>query len=168
LLAIVLAIFSPKSVIERMDYTFHPPYHSDQIDIGDTRLDTSTSARINSWKWGLKGWTKHPLLGYGITGYSFMDAQYVRVLVETGIIGLIAFLWLLKSIFKEGWRIYKKMDMPYYKGLTMGYIAGFIALCVHSIGANTFIIIRIMEPFWFFTAIVMILPQIIQRHDETS
>jgi hypothetical protein len=29
---------------------------------------------------------------------------------------------------------------------------------VHSIGANTFIIVRIMEPFWFFAAIVVALP----------
>jgi O-antigen ligase len=92
-----------------------------------------------------------------------MDAQYIRALVETGILGLIAFLWLLYAVFKEAWTINKHMNISYYKGLTMGYIAGFIALCAHSIGANTFIIIRIMEPFWFFTAIVIILPQILQQ-----
>lgn len=163
LFAIILAILSPTSVIERIDYTFNPPYHHNQINLGDSRLDTSASARIISWKRGLKAWIEKPILGYGITGYSFMDAQYVRVLVETGIIGFIAFLWLIISVFKQAWKIFKKMDIPYYKGLTMGYIAGFIALCAHSIGANTFIIIRIMEPFWFFTAIIIILPQIIHR-----
>lgn len=163
LVAIILLLASPQAVIERFNYTFNPPPHADQIILGETRLDTSASARIYSWKTGLKGWAKHPIFGYGITGYFFMDAQYIRALVETGILGLIAFLWLLYAVFKEAWTINKHMNISYYKGLTMGYIAGFIALCAHSIGANTFIIIRIMEPFWFFTAIVIILPQILQQ-----
>ena len=32
------------------------------------------------------------------------------------------------------------------------------ALLVHGIGANTFIIVRIMEPFWFLTGIIAVLP----------
>jgi O-antigen ligase len=158
---IILLLLSPQAVMERFSYTFDPPYHADQINIGDTRLDTSASARIYSWKMGLKGWTKHPIFGYGITGYFFMDAQYIRILVETGLLGIISFLLLLSYVFKETWKIHKQIHIPFYKGLTMGYIAGFIALCTHSIGANTFIIIRIMEPFWFFTAIIILLPQIV-------
>ena len=46
------------------------------------------------------------------------------------------------------------------KGLTIGYIAGFIGLLTHAVGANTFIIVRIMEPFWFLTAMVVVIPQI--------
>jgi hypothetical protein len=50
------------------------------------------------------------------------------------------------------------MDDELYKGLTLGFIAGFIGLTIHAVTANTFIIIRIMEPFWFFTGIIMMLP----------
>ncbi|HET9488314.1 MAG TPA: hypothetical protein VFR64_00970 [Methylomirabilota bacterium] len=28
----------------------------------------------------------------------------------------------------------------------------------HAVGANTFIIVRIMEPFWFFAGVVIALP----------
>ena len=59
--------------------------------MGDMAFDTSTSARLNSWLEGIRDWQEHVLLGFGITGYGFMDAQYVRVLVETGILGLAAF-----------------------------------------------------------------------------
>ena len=31
---------------------------------------------------------------------------------------------------------------------------------LHAIGSNTFIIVRIMEPFWFFAGIVLMLPQL--------
>jgi len=44
--------------------------------------------------------------------------------------------------------------------LAIGFIAGFVGLLFHSIGANTFIIVRIMEPFWFFAGIITVLPMI--------
>ena len=72
-------------------HTFTQPEAKGQVKIGDIRLDTSTSARLVSWKKALEDFPKHPLLGHGITGYSFVDAQYPRVLVETGILGFMAF-----------------------------------------------------------------------------
>jgi hypothetical protein len=42
----------------------------------------------------------------------------------------------------------------------MGFLDGFVGLLVHSIGTNTFIIVRIMEPFWFFLGIITVLPMI--------
>ncbi|GAI53875.1 unnamed protein product, partial [marine sediment metagenome] len=53
---------------------------------------------------------------------------------------------------------HKQMDDELYKGLSLGFIAGFIGLAIHALTANTFIILRIMEPFWFITAIIMMLP----------
>jgi hypothetical protein len=43
------------------------------------------------------------------------------------------------------------------RGLSVGLTAGLVGLLVHAIGANTFIIVRIMEPFWFVTGIVIAL-----------
>jgi hypothetical protein len=37
-------------------------------------------------------------------------------------------------------------------------LTGFIALIVHSIGTNTFIIVRIMGPFWVLAGLVMMIP----------
>jgi hypothetical protein len=34
-----------------------------------------------------------------------------------------------------------------------------VGLLVHSVGANTFIIVRIMEPFWFLTALIVMIPR---------
>jgi hypothetical protein len=39
----------------------------------------------------------------------------------------------------------------------VGLTAGLVGLLVHAIGANSFIIVRIMEPFWFVTGIVIAL-----------
>jgi len=158
-------IFLPSSVKDRILYTFKQEKSSGQVQIGEIRLDTSTSARIISLKTLLQDYPKHPLLGYGITGHQFIDAQYPKVLIETGIIGLIAFLYLLYSILKMALAHMKAVKTHLFKGLTIGFFAGYIGLLFHAIGANTFIIVRIMEPFWFFAGIIAVLPEL-ERQSE--
>jgi O-antigen ligase len=100
-------------------------------------------------------------LGYGVTGYSFLDAQYPRVLAESGLVGFAAFVALLVAIYRNAIKTRRQYaDDPFYLGVSTGFLAGFFALLVHALGANTFIIVRIMEPFWFLTAIVIMIPQI--------
>ncbi len=148
----------PRPVLDRISYTFNQPEEPGQITIGGIRLDTSTSARIKSWGAALSDWSKHPIFGYGVTGYRFVDAQYPRTLVETGIVGFMAFMLLIYSIFSVAFRHYRIVSTSFSRGICMGFIAGCIGLVVHALGANTFIIVRIMEPFWFVAGLVCILP----------
>jgi len=110
----------------------------------------------------LDDWIKKPVFGFGITGRGFADAQFPRVLAETGIVGLGTFLYLLYSIGTVAFDNLRQAQSSYFQGLTIGFIAGFVGLLFHCIGANTFIIVRIMEPFWFFTGIITVLPMIEQ------
>jgi O-antigen ligase len=161
-LSLVLAPFLlPKAVVDRVQYTFTQPFHPNQAEIGGVRLDTSTSARLRSLQdVVLVDWPEHPFFGYGITGYHFIDSQYLRVLAETGLVGLLAFLWLQISLFRQTHDIFRRTQDPLFKGVALGFLTGFIALIIHSIGTNTFIIVRIMEPFWFLAAMVAIIPQL--------
>jgi len=156
-------LFLPSVVTQRILFTFNQPREPDQIVIGDVRLDTSTSARLQSWKDALRDFQKQPILGHGVTGYPFIDAQFPRVLVETGLFGLFAFLYLLYSVFRLALRHLRETEESYYRGLITGFIAGFVGLVVHAIGVNTFIIVRIMEPFWFFVGIITVLPMLRQE-----
>jgi len=161
-LVLLSAFLLPSGVKERALYTFFQPKEEGQLVVGGVRVDTSTSARLVSWKNVLtRDFIKQPILGYGVTGYSFIDAQYPRVLAETGLLGLFFFIALLVAIYRnalKAWRRYT--DDPFYLGVSTGFLAGFFAMLTHAIGANTFIIVRIMEPFWFLTAIVIMIPQI--------
>ena len=114
----------------------------------------------------VESWTKNPVLGRGITGSGFIDGQYVRTLPELGIIGLLAFLWLLWTIFKQSLKVYNEVDDELYKGLSLGFLAGFIGLTIHALTTNTFLILRIMEPFWFVAGMVMLLPKLREIHEE--
>jgi O-antigen ligase len=160
-IAVIAPFITPTAVKERALYTVKQRVHPQQIELGGFRLDTSTSARIISWKEALtKDFIKHPLLGHGITGYAFMDAQYPKILVETGLLGLVAFLLLMFSIYRYTLTAYRTVSDPFFRGIVLGYLAAFSAMLVHAIGTNTFIIVRIMEPFWFLTAIIMMIPAI--------
>ncbi|PIV63543.1 MAG: hypothetical protein COS11_06885 [bacterium (Candidatus Ratteibacteria) CG01_land_8_20_14_3_00_40_19] len=150
----------PSNVRNRIGYTFVPEAGQPVQRIGPLSFDPSTSSRIVSWKICMKEWRKRPLFGYGVTGFGFIDGQYVRTLVETGIIGITAFLFLLSAIFKEVLKRFRESQDNLYKGLSLGLLAGFVGLLVHAIGSNTFIIIRIMEPFWFLSAIVITTPEL--------
>jgi len=170
-IALLLPLVAPQKVKDRITYTFTQRFHPGQhVQIGDIRLDTSTSARLVSWKDALKAYVKHPILGFGVTGYGFIDAQYPRVLVETGIVGMITFILLMWAIFRQGNMVFWATSDTLHKGLSMGFLAGFIGLLFHSIGANTFIIVRIMEPFWFVLGMVVMIPELESKtsDDERS
>jgi len=157
----------PEVVFSRVKYTFQEKQES-LAKIGNIYFDASSSARIFSWRDSFQVWKKNPILGRGVTGYRFIDGQYIRTLPELGIIGVLALLWLLWSIFKHSLAVHKKMDDEFYKGLILGFIAGFIGLTIHALTANTFIVIRIMEPFWFIAGIVMVLPAFIEQEFKTD
>lgn len=149
----------PKSVIDRVAYTFNQPEEEGQVKIGNVKVDTSTSARLESWRIILtEDFAKRPLLGHGITGYYFVDAQFPMILANTGLVGLTAFFILLGAVFRNAWKAYRASADPLFSGIVLGYLGGCVGLLVHAIGANTFIIVRIMEPFWFLTAIVILIP----------
>ena len=165
LLAIVAGpALMPKNVQERALYTVTQAKEQGQIQVGNARIDTSTSARLTAWKVVFTiDFIKQPLLGYGVTGYPFLDAQYPKILAETGLIGLFTFFLLIYTIYKNAYLTYLQTKNDFNRGLTIGYLAGLFAMLVHGIGANTFIIVRIMEPFWFLTAMVIMIPVIEKR-----
>src|SRR5207247_7519481 len=80
------------------------------------------------------------------------------VLVETGVVGLLVFAWLMIVLLRNGMAVLRSRGDPTERGLVLGFVAGFVGLLTHAIGANTFIIVRVMEPFWFFAGVVMMLP----------
>jgi O-antigen ligase len=123
--------------------------------VGNVRLDSSTSARLQSWEDAVVDWKETPIWGYGITGYIFLDAQYPRVLVETGILGVVTFFGLILAVYRQGYTLYRDTTAPLYSGLSIGLLAGMTRLLVHGLGANTFTIVRIMEPFWLLTGLVV-------------
>lgn len=154
----IVPIIAPGNVKQRVNETFFGRQYGGEIKVGGAALDLSTTERLRSWQFVLLHWSKKPLFGYGVTGYAWADAQYVKILGETGLVGLCAFLFMVWRLYRTARDAFLAEHDPLLKGIAYGFILGLVALLFHAIGANSFIIIRIMEPFWLCAGFVMLLP----------
>ena len=92
----------PQAIRDRISFTFTQAPTVGQVTVLGQRLDTSTSARLRSFEEAMKGFYEEPFLGYGVTGWRFIDAQYFRTLLETGLLGLFALFFLFIDFFNLG------------------------------------------------------------------
>ncbi|MFC1548556.1 O-antigen ligase family protein [Candidatus Omnitrophota bacterium] len=151
----------PPVLKDRVLGAFRPTDYQEVRGIGPITLGPSPAARLVSWRNVItKHFPRRPLLGFGVTGGVFLDSQYVLALHETGLIGFMLFIWLMWRVWMAALRAFYEVERPLLKGLALGYAAGFVGLLFHAIGSNTFVIIRIAEPFWFFTAVIVKLTDI--------
>lgn len=158
LIAVLIPLFAPENVKQRVNETFFGRQYGGEIKVGSVGLDLSTTERLKSWAYVLQDWVHDPILGRGVTGYAWADAQYVKIIGETGLAGLVAFGFIIYRLWRCARESFLSQTDPFAKGLAHGFLLGLVAMLAHGIGANTFIIIRIMEPFWLCAGLVMLLP----------
>lgn len=94
--------------------------------------------------------------GVGAKRLGWIDNHYVREVLETGLLGLVVFLWLNWRLFLEVRRLYLRSPLPWAQGLAVGFLAGQAGLLVHAVTCSNFYTIRTMEPFWFLVGCLML------------
>lgn len=166
-LTLLMIVFMPEMVKERILTTVTFEKRPEGLHL---EWEESPQSRLESWKMVLFDlWPSSPIFGHGV-GKFFIDSQFFSTLAAVGLAGLILFLWVLVILFKMT-RDVLNVDLVkgdnFSQGLAVGFLAGYIGLCVHAISTNTFIIIGIMEPFWFMAAIVLSLPQLLMQEKGT-
>lgn len=132
-------------------------------------IEESPKERLDSWKKvAFEDFPKSPIFGHGVAR-RFIDGQLFTVLFEVGLLGLLFFLWILarfSRILKRTFNELLPTQNDFGLGLTVGFIGGFVGLIFHSLSSNSFIIIRVMEPFWFLGAIVVSLPYLLNTQTK--
>lgn len=149
---LVLVVSPPESLIERAAYTLSSQRNS--IQVFGFSIEPSAAARLEAWIIAGSALLAHPLVGAGVTGAGLIDAQYPRTLAETGLIGIAVFAWLLWKLAATGFELRRVATNRTERVLANGFIAGLFGMLMHGIGANTFIIVRIMEPLWLLAGLV--------------
>ncbi|MEA3488860.1 MAG: hypothetical protein U9R44_00755 [Candidatus Omnitrophota bacterium] len=161
ILFMLTVAFGPPVIKDRVLGAFQSEESQELKKVGIVTLGPSPAARVVSYKLILNRYfPQKPILGWGMTAGTFVDSQYFLVLKETGLIGLFLFFWIMWRLWRATLDSYRKVETPLFKGLALGYLIGFAGLLFHAIGSNSFIIIRIAEPFWFFGAIMVKLSDI--------
>ena len=149
-------IFSKKPVAER---------YLNPEDIFWNLNPENPVSRTSIWLSQLSEASKHPwflLFGFGKSAVlaekigEESHSQYVRNLIETGIIGLLVFLFLMFIILKKSWQGFSRGKNPLLIGLSSGLFVATLTLLFISISAEAFIVVKISEVYWFFTALTMV------------
>ncbi len=156
---ILMPYLLPKSVHERVKETFVED-RSYQFLGKKIHVAESFAARIDAWGNAVNKLSQRPFLGHGVPGGGTIDNQYTRVMIETGFIGFAIFMWLIIMLFRLAFRSFVTVNDDFAKAIALGFICGFVGLMTQSFGAAVFILIRIMEPFWFVAALVLAFPEL--------
>lgn len=158
----VVLIFSkqimPTDVQERVSNTFIDDGQEVQVGQYQTGItvDKSTHERIYVWekvRYNLYVW---PYFGGGVAWDRVLDSQYARVIIETGLVGLAAFVFLQFRLLYSARQTYKWAGDWMGRALGIAVFAITLALIAHSMGTISFLIVRIMEPYWFLVAMAMV------------
>jgi O-antigen ligase len=135
----------PDSVLERMTNSVT------QVETYQTQTagENSFTARVSGWsgRWGM---VEHePILGSGPGSVPLhIDNEYLLRLIESGVIGLAAFLYLLAAFAKHLLVCVKRLRGTESEPFAYGLLAAFVAMLVQGFVAAAWSTIRTMEPFW--------------------
>ncbi len=77
-------------------------------------------------------------------------------------------LWIFWRLFRMSQWLFDALEGGYRKGMVLGYRAGLVGILLHGFGAITFYIVRIMEPFWFITGLIVSLYFLKLRENQAA
>lgn len=126
--------------------TIVPPAVTQRVEMtksANGELDASAEARVKLWENAKKSFLSDPVFGNGYATFQFGEHVdnledthnwYVKVLVETGIIGGLIALILLIQMIRTTYVLFRRADDPLYKALGLGSL---LAVC-SCVVANCF------------------------------
>lgn len=122
----------PTAVTERVNMTHNQ----------SGQLEASAQERVDLWTNAEQVILANPIFGTGFATFQLTDHVdnlkdthnwYVKVMIETGIIGLAFAAALLFQLFRLSWQVFRGARDPLYKGLGLGlfllYSCSFILNC---------------------------------------
>ncbi len=145
-------VIAPRQVKERVAFTWLDG-KSEGRSMG---VDMSSQERIISFQRAFNRLKINPVIGLGMSSWDYVDNQYSRTLGELGILGLGLWLFIFWRLYRIARWVFSVSDGT-MKGLALGYAAGIFGLLFHALGSCTFYIVRIMEPFWFMSGMIVAL-----------
>lgn len=162
----IIPFILPDYVIDRIRYTFTG--EGGREVLGQIYLESSTTARIDRWKYFLFEQLPSNLIaaifGFGILGVGLMDNQYLRTWGEAGTLGFITLLLILKRLWNLYLKVYRSLPPDdFFKPASVGMICWFVGILVHMIPANTLVILQTSEMFWLISGSIAALERIISK-----
>lgn len=162
----VIVVLAVPSVGNRIAYMLSPEYIESSLRGG----------RLVRWLTGLEILEQAPLLGTGLGHFGgavainhglthlvginvvktfYMDNYYLKTAVESGIIGFLAFVMLMYSVFISSVRTINVTEEKAMKELEIGILAGLSGVMIHNWVENVFEVPLMTSLFWLLAGVMM-------------
>lgn len=125
--------------------------------------DPSMAYRLENWNAALERWIERPVLGDGLGAYlryvkiydlpGSPDGWYVRVLAETGLLGLLTFTLLIGSFLWVLLTAARSETRPMVRGFLHGGALVVFGLCINAFFIDVFVSFKMMGVFWMLMAV---------------
>lgn len=173
----LLAVIIVPGVAGRITYMLSPEYIESSLRGG----------RLVRWADGIRIFLTTPIFGVGLGHFGgavamnneivysvglqnfktyYMDNYYLKTAVETGIVGLTAFVILMYQVVLNGLRTIKITKSKEIKELEIGILSGLFAVIIHNFVENVFEVPMMTSCFWLLVAILMHLWYINYKKEE--
>jgi O-antigen ligase len=121
------------------------------------QLEESANERVKLWQAAEDSILSDPIFGTGFATYQYTQHVdnlrdthnwYVKVMVETGMIGLIIVIFMLQQMLAVAYRLYKRAEDPLYRGLGLGLFLAICACIVANCFGDRWTYLEITGPLW--------------------
>lgn len=171
LFALVTAI-----IVVSMFLVFLPSSRVTQRVVRTFKSERPVGDRIYFWQGSLRIIRDYPITGLGWEGFGIVYREYkpaegrqlvchahnnfIDMAVDSGLLGLGIFIWLLITIYKVGFHIFKELEQGYFKGIAWGFLGSFTAFLIAGLSQYNFGDSEVVMLFYFLLAMVMVIPRI--------
>jgi putative inorganic carbon (hco3(-)) transporter len=137
-----------------------PPAVRERVNMtqnANGQLEASANERVKLWRAAEDSILSNPVFGTGFATYqmtshvdNLRDTHnwYVKVVVETGIVGLVIVLFMFQQMLALAYRLFKRAEDPLYRGFGLGLFLAICACIVANFFGDRWTYLEITGPLW--------------------
>jgi putative inorganic carbon (HCO3(-)) transporter len=135
------------------------------------QLEESAQERVDLWKDAEASIVASPIVGTGFATYQYSkhvdnlkDTHnwYVKVMVETGIIGFVMAFFLLQQMLATSYRLFRSASDPLYQGLGLGLLLATVACIVANCFGDRWTYLEITGLLWVLVGTAIRAAQLVE------
>ncbi len=128
------------------------------------QLDESAQERVDLWKQSQEIFLSSPVVGAGFGTFQFgahranlkdTHNYFVKVLVETGVIGFLFFSLILFQMTMAGFRLFRSAKDPLYEALGLGFFLAMVSCIVANCFGDRWTYVEINGLLWILAGAVL-------------
>ncbi|HLH37709.1 MAG TPA: O-antigen ligase family protein [Bryobacteraceae bacterium] len=125
-------------------------------------LDHSADTRLTLWEDAMQIFDSNPIVGTGFNTYAYMHRVgnygdthniFIKVMIETGVIGLALFLWLLARTFFAGYRLFRSSE-NFFSAIGLGLAGWVLCSAVANLFGDRWTFLQVNGFLWVLAGLV--------------